>query len=354
MPGESKHKEHMQYLCFDDTEIFNWNEFSKLSNDKVFQSQKNHSGWRKQHMRKLTVEQRFRIAADYQKILHKNNTVEFILGKKYCTSRTATAVDINKEYIEAVIKIESSIGNTLPHFDNRRMKVVQKRTKEDRIRNFKQTFFTYIIDKLSWPYTDNCLDYKHINYADRLDALTTCQNDIAISEFNALSPHRWILRNSYEYYNYTVTYDSKTGTYRDICSARYPHVDCHNRVFLTDLEVFEPLPLKHNVISISIGNVDPSFTINSKPRIDHIDYVTFILGTLGTWLGFSFIILNPVPYFMSVQSIDQNNNSDMVTILINENSRMKNRISTIEIKYGSRFNKLESIITKLREKCNDS
>lgn len=48
-------------------------------------------------------------------------------------------------------------------------------------------------------------------------------------------------------------------------------------------------------------DTEPSFVIKSKPRIDNIDYVTYIFGAFGAWLGFSFISINPVPYLFQIK-----------------------------------------------------
>ena len=42
----------------------------------------------------------------------------------------------------------------------------------------------------------------------------------------------------------------------------------------------------------------PSQRIVSRPKIENIDYMTYILGALGSWIGFSFIRLNPVNKFL--------------------------------------------------------
>ena len=46
--------------------------------------------------------------------------------------------------------------------------------------------------------------------------------------------------------------------------------------------------------------MSPSFFIESKPRIDDIDFVTYILGAFGFWFGLSFLSINPVPCFLAI------------------------------------------------------
>lgn len=44
---------------------------------------------------------------------------------------------------------------------------------------------------------------------------------------------------------------------------------------------------------------DPFFVIESKPRIDNIEYITYVLGATGSSFGFSFLMMNPIPYFIT-------------------------------------------------------
>ena len=39
--------------------------------------------------------------------------------------------------------------------------------------------------------------------------------------------------------------------------------------------------------------------IRSQIKIDDVDFVTYIFGALGTWFGFSFLMINPLPLFFT-------------------------------------------------------
>ena len=51
-------------------------------------------------------------------------------------------------------------------------------------------------------------------------------------------------------------------------------------------------------------DTDASFSVISKPKIDDIDYVTYILGALGSWIGFSFIGINPIPHLFEKEGVN--------------------------------------------------
>ena len=53
-----------------------------------------------------------------------------------------------------------------------------------------------------------------------------------------------------------------------------------------------------------VPDTDASFSVISKPRIDSIDYVTYILGELGSWIGFSFIGINPIPHLFEKEGVN--------------------------------------------------
>lgn len=74
--------------------------------------------------------------------------------------------------------------------------------------------------------------------------------------------------------------------------------ECDEYAIFTYVSLFSS---EINKFSVAAGvqkksNV-PSQKIVSKPKIENVDYMTYILGALGFWIGFSFIQLNPVNKF---------------------------------------------------------
>lgn len=64
-----------------------------------------------------------------------------------------------------------------------------------------------------------------------------------------------------------------------------------------------------------------SYQISSQPKIQDIDYVTYVLGPLGTWFEFSFIGIDPVRKLMSVKGkCAKVNEGNMIDKLTKENS----------------------------------
>ena len=46
----------------------------------------------------------------------------------------------------------------------------------------------------------------------------------------------------------------------------------------------------------------PSTVVTSNAKIIFVDLITYIFGALGTWIGFSFLQLNPVPHFIAINN----------------------------------------------------
>ena len=79
----------------------------------------------------------------------------------------------------------------------------------------------------------------------------------------------------------------------------------------------------------------------SKPKIDDIDYVTYILGALGSWFGFSFIGINPIPYLLEMPGREK-------VIPINHNI-YKTRYKQIKLELVEKTKEINSIKLKITQ-----
>lgn len=191
-----------------------------------------------------------------------------------------------------------------------------------------------------------------------IDAITNCSNKKAIAKYGKVHPNKAIevSLTSETFKNYTMLYDKDWNIYR-LCESKYQRFECNSVSHYTSFER-EPIRVS-NDIRIVVKTDSPSFIIQSKPRINHIDYITYVFGALGTWIGFSFLTINPIPYLMKLnpastatvtsnkdEDIDQkfvdikNDVIDMKTGLINQinqnqidsNKKLANCIQRMERK----------------------
>lgn len=203
---------------------------------------------------------------------------------------------------------------------------------------------TFVIKKLEYPYTDNCLYYTKIDIEKLFIQCT-------IDKYNALGRSIYVSEYESKYENLTYS-DSTIG-----CSEITPDNDKCDRVAIFSYiqkEDIEHSNLGNDYINIAGDWGDlPQFVIQSKPRIDNIDYVTYIFGTFGSWIGFSFLMLNPIPlFFVSDKSSNivdptPDTASDAMDA---DKERMITKINQLiaaNNRTNVKFNRIESILIQL-------
>ena len=190
------------------------------------------------------------------------------------------------------------------------------------------------MENLEWPYEDNCKRYFGSNSIDRLDAIVNCVNFKSFLENSMLSNIKVFKRGDIFYGKYRVNV-SGNEEYTEECERKYKQLDCSSTVYLTEATTPKyiyryPLPARN--FFYTGGDSDPSFMIRSKPRIDNIDYVTYILGALGAWIGFSFVAINPIPFFLRIDLFETDSN---IVSLANMNFKMDQMKKVIDTQADS-------------------
>ena len=140
-----------------------------------------------------------------------------------------------------------------------------------------------------------------------------------------------MLRNETKCYKYRFYpfYESDKNEDEIIkyCKSKYKiFPDCKKETVFTHIDTKDNPYKELNATSLSFwqGSNFVSSQIDSKRNIDFIEYFTFILGALGTWIGFSFIDCNPVPFifkkeYIENESTDNNNSQDNIIQNFNQN-----------------------------------
>lgn len=145
------------------------------------------------------------------------------------------------------------------------------------------------------PYIDNCLNYeKSSNTSSRLDVIDDCIEDYHIAnhrKMHFLKFHKGGRRIGFiqAFRNITL-----------ICHEKFKNPDCVSRIHFSKVKkhVYEK---GRKIISVSrVFNDIPSLNAISHPKIEIIDFITYIFGAMGMWIGFSFIVINPFKYFIEV------------------------------------------------------
>lgn len=150
----------------------------------------------------------------------------------------------------------------------------------------------YRISKLESPYTDQCFDYTNIGFFNQRDAITNCYNNLS---YNEILNYIAIQKSDKRFMN-SIAVDDSNITILNICENRYYKQDCIKNITFTRSTMEKTNYIKPGLAFQNKDSQDPSFTITSKVKIDLIDYISFVLGVISSWLGISAISLNPIPH----------------------------------------------------------
>lgn len=176
--------------------------------------------------------------------------------------------------------------------------------------------------RLQAPYADQCMNFKALNFSGSKEAISSCLEEGKVS----------VLRIVSENENHLLKYRRKNiSVYRD-CK-KYNRVECNSHDIFTLLVSKGSDQTKDNIlryhISIRLAN-QPSFRIVSKPKIGYVDLITYILGALGSWIGFSFININPIPFIMKIKD-GANDWISKSKLTENDVRKIKRKIIRLEI-----------------------
>lgn len=304
----------------------------------------------------------FGIYKRYEKFNVTKETINFITNGKSCFQvldyRKYKLYQINTPKIPETEFLFLSIYYKYPYFNDERQRYL---TINRDIPYAMISSYSYFIDKLSWPYVENCINYENIGFRDQEHAIQMCIYEEYLTKYNRIFKGISILRNETKYYKHRVYpfYGSNENEDEIIkyCKNKYKiFPDCKKETVFTHIDTkYNPYE-ELNATSLSFwqGSNFVSSKIDSKPSIDFIEYFTFILGALGTWIGFSFISCNPVRFIFKQEhieneTIDSNNVQDNVR---NFNRNMSIHRNTIQSNCR-RIQRMELIINRVVQHMNN-
>lgn len=358
MAEELKNDDSVLYVCFENHEILQFENFLSLVYSEpqrygVRQPDKQKKVdmpvFKSRVLQMLNIHDRFYVTPDSLKLCEVEDlsgkypeVSEFVYGSRYCYQFNISNMNCNfrRSWTKNVSSILISRGRKLPLFDSRGLLAVDAKGSINHSVIMRISSYFYSIKKLKWPYTDDCFDYQTINFADRLAAILNCS-----AEKTKLKPQQFldrhiVLKKQYSFWNYTIDYSRREDEERN-CKKRLK-LDCSNRIYVTKVSLLATSDTFQPVFVIKTDqDSNPSFTIKSKPRIDNIDFVTYILGALGAWLGFSFIGINPVPKFFVVEGVDLKNRTEQSSGIGSSpeiNNKFQRRIALVERKCDRNLN----------------
>lgn len=218
---------------------------------------------------------------------------------------------------------------------------------------FTVTAYSYKLENLEWPYVNYCINYLMIGFKDKRDAINTCIHEKTIAKFGKTS--RFKVFDNETAVNYPMLDRSMKSQNESVqfsvqCKKIYHQTDCKFETSFTKTIAMEGHSEDFYFFQ-SMGE-DPSYEIQSQPKIENVDFITYILGTLGTWFGFTFVLLNPVNYFLQSSNVKKliSERKDKVNYSIqNDMKVILTRFSQHDIERKINIEKMRDLTKKYRK-----
>ena len=346
MPEEINRTELALNICFQNSEVLDEEKFiaylASTGNNVSYVLNRDKKRYKMHKTRIIPVKHRFGMVSS---IFRERRNIEtrFLYGPLLCYRfKSKAMIALTKKYMTNVTAMYLSIESKEPNFDYGRLVTVTDMGSMSESQLIEVETYSYTFYRLEWPYVDKCTK-------ERRDVLIHQITD------NVLPGNRAIYENA-GYGNMTVATktDEVTTTY-SLCS---------QVIYLTQASSHTADAFREPLVVVRlVKGSEPSFDIESKPRIDNIDYVTYILGAMGSWLGFTFIGINPVPYLLQTtdgkatsRSAGDRNVQRELTRLRRISTQAQNKISDMKAdaiheknSASARFNQLEEMIGKLKQ-----
>lgn len=266
----------------------------------------------------------------------------------YCHINVTTINNARSLQTDKFSLFAVSISERLPHFDpTKTISLHAQLVEQDLTTNILSTYHQIETSKLKYPYTDDCIDYTMIGSSgDQYSTIHDCYRN----KTNMIPLQYSLIEN--KKHNLDMKIDLKPNMkIMDKCSRRYSNSDCLSNKFYTSTKLTRAndTGTTRAIIMITQFAHHASFIIVSKPRIDHIDYFSFILGTFGAWLGLSVLSLNPFPLIFT-----KSTNSSISTVTINDMRMFEDEITKkIDAKYEKRIKLLQIFVSKHNSNIKD-
>ena len=140
-------------------------------------------------------------------------------------------------------------------------------------------------------FIDSCINFSQLGYIDKHHAIVSCLNEKEIANHDRAFRGMLFTQNDTNMMEKRVsTFTAESELESDCATELSKADDCHREIIFSNLES-DDTPSTFNMTGVVtllrlVGN-SPSYSMVSKPRID---YVTYILGSLRSWLVFSFLL----------------------------------------------------------------
>lgn len=172
---------------------------------------------------------------------------------------------------------------------------------------------TYEITRQKAPYSDKCFNYgTGSRYQDQSDAISDCVNEKTVEKSKKLCAMK-MFDNTSEYLHMPLQKFDKIGAFDSStfelqhnfslqCKSTFHNPDCHIENTFTIFVPYTEIDREKNIFDTKRLHIKhvfsqmSSYVIRSLAKFRFIDFASLILGCFGTWLGFSFLGIDPVSF----------------------------------------------------------
>lgn len=231
--------------------------------------------------------------------LYSNESFDYgRLSNSVAWSKTIYQLGLSK-VLNSYLKIlwAAHIDTDLPLYSLQYAPNYDRESKEILYR-YTLNFVNLITIRLPAPYAGRCLDYK-TNPVNGKKSQNECYNDCvtqSVVEKFKMIPFSSLYTEKSEYINLrpltysdavNVTMNASLHDIENSCHKECSHEDCQELVTFTRVAAE---PNHDGRIEFALnGPIEPSFTVENKPQLTIIEYVVYILSSVGTWFGVSVI-----------------------------------------------------------------
>lgn len=332
MPEEDKLQKYFN-LCIENKNIIDYKKFNEyVSNEKIDLNGRPEGYF----LFNLTLNQRFNFTSKFKHILFRGFDISFIYGIYMCYQKKQTDNQIifafNNENISSMY---SFFSLEYPNINFERRQNVVFKSNGNSVFTFSSS--SHHIIRLASPYSDDCRRYEHGRYYYK----ASCENIKYIETRNEVYPRMTVTDADDKYLNYSISRTFKDVNY-DACNrdAKLKD-DCNSHAIFTYYEPRDMASDTRYTFGLFSDNSNiASSNVESIPKIGNIDFVTYIFGALGTWIGFSFIQLDPLNVTMKWRNKNENYN-------FLKRSEFKSHVTLFRIetmKNSYKINRIENIL----------
>ena len=174
---------------------------------------------------------------------------------------------------------------------------------------FVLTYYIVYNKRLPPPYPSKCFDYDGKTQSS---CFKDCIVDLSMKEFDKFPFSENIYQE--DAYNLDKTiinnfnlsdqiFSDRLRNLETICESRCSQPDCEERAFLTEITLSD---VNQGSIAFRVNlPKNSNFFIDYQPMILFLEYLTYVLGCLGSWLGFYVLQLNPYNIYMVVKTFSK-------------------------------------------------